>query len=74
MWSLLILEQNSVLAGNNYEDRTVERYPNRKVPHPKTFNRLVANGFFKKVVKLSFLEIVNWRKKMASKLLLYQLG
>lgn len=48
MWSLLILQQNNVLAGNNYEDRTVERYPNRKVPHPKTFNILVANRVLQK--------------------------
>lgn len=32
--------KNSVLATNNYEEGTVERYPNWIVPHPKTLKDL----------------------------------
>lgn len=42
--------KNSVLVSNNYEQRTLERYPNRTVFHPNTFIRPLANtkdfGFF----------------------------
>lgn len=35
--------KTSVLAANKFEERTVERYPNRMVSHPKTLKRLAAN-------------------------------
>lgn len=35
--------KNSVLTGNNYEEGTVEWYPNRIAPHSKSLKRLVAN-------------------------------
>lgn len=39
----LFCDKNYALAANNYGDRTLERYPNRIVPHLKIFERPVAN-------------------------------
>lgn len=51
--------KNSVIAENNYEERTMERYPNSIVPRQKTFKRLEANlkGFwsFKKSGNSDFI-------------------